>query len=68
MALLDGDRFEGRFRDGVQARESFQIQTGQTRAMLAAHIQRTRQTLSTGMIEAAARFMRPALLPRSESG
>jgi hypothetical protein len=42
------------------AEESFQLQTGQTRAELARHIRQTRQDLTTGMIEAATSFMLPA--------
>jgi hypothetical protein len=42
------------------AGESFQLQTSQTRATLTAQIKRTRQALSTGMIEAASSFMQPA--------
>jgi hypothetical protein len=42
------------------AEESLHLQIGQTRAALDAHIQRTRQALSTGMIEAASDFMQPA--------
>ena len=42
------------------AGESFQLQTGQTRAALQAHIQETRQTLSNGIVEAASNFMQAA--------
>jgi hypothetical protein len=42
------------------AGESFQLQTGQVRAALTAHIQRTRQALASGMVEAASTFMQPA--------
>src|SRR5579885_1223177 len=42
------------------AGESFQLQAGETRAALSSHIQRTRQALATGMIKAAAAFMKPA--------
>jgi hypothetical protein len=42
------------------AGESFQLQTGQTRAALQAHIQQTRQILSNGIVEAASNFMRAA--------
>src|SRR5262249_39203294 len=42
------------------AGESFQLQTGQTRAALQAHIQQTRQTLSNGIVDAASNFMQAA--------
>ena len=42
------------------ANESFKLRTDEARAGLAAHIQRTRQELATGMIEAAKAFMQPA--------
>lgn len=42
------------------AAESFQIQSGQVIAELTAQIQRTRQSLSGGMVETAAVFMQPA--------
>lgn len=42
------------------AEETFQLQAGQVTAELRAHIQRTRQSLSSGMVETAAEFMAPA--------
>ena len=42
------------------AGEAFQLQSGQVRAELTAQIQRTRQSLSAGMVETAAAFMGPA--------
>jgi GTPase SAR1 family protein len=42
------------------AKESGRLRTDKTRAELTAHIQRTRQALSTGMVKAAAGFMKPA--------
>src|SRR5215470_5737707 len=41
------------------AGESFQIQSAEVRASLSAQIQRTRQALANGMVEAASDFMRP---------
>jgi hypothetical protein len=39
---------------------SFQLQAAEVRSNLTAHIQRTRQSLSTGMVATAATFMQPA--------
>jgi hypothetical protein len=48
-------------RTSVQtAGESFRLQTGEVHAALQAHIQRTRQMLSDGMVEAASAFMQAA--------
>jgi hypothetical protein len=52
-------------RDSIEislrtAGESFQLQSGQVRADLMAQIQRTRQTLSNGMVETASSFMQAA--------
>ena len=42
------------------AGDSFQLQSGEIRAALMAQIQRTRQSLSSGMVEAASSFMQAA--------
>src|SRR5262249_54282925 len=42
------------------AGESFQLQSSEVRGALSAQIQRTRQALSSGMVEAASTFMQPA--------
>jgi hypothetical protein len=42
------------------AADSFQLQSGQVRTAISAQIQRTRQALRTGIVEAAATFMQPA--------
>jgi hypothetical protein len=42
------------------ASESFQLQSGEIRSALSAQIQRTRQALASGMVEAASAFMQPA--------
>lgn len=44
----------------LAAGESFQLQSGQIGAALTAQIQRTRQSLSSGMVATASSFMRPA--------
>lgn len=48
------------------ARESFELQSEQTVAGLTAQIQRTRQSLSSGMVETAAAFMQRAYELASE--
>jgi GTPase SAR1 family protein len=48
------------------AGESFRLQSGQVGSALTAQIQRTRQSLSSGMIETAASFMGPAYLEASQ--
>jgi hypothetical protein len=42
------------------AGDSFQLRSGEVRTALSAQIQRTRQALATGMVEAASAFMQPA--------
>lgn len=42
------------------AGDSFQLRSSEVRADLSAQIQRTRQALATGVVEAASNFMRPA--------
>ncbi len=54
-------------RDSMEASlatagESFKLQAGQVRSKLSEHIQRTRQEMATGMVEAAKSFMQPAYL------
>ena len=48
------------------ARESFRLQASQVQANLVAHIQRTRQALSSGIVETAAVFMKPAYRKAAE--
>lgn len=42
------------------ASDSFKLRVGEVRARLAAHIQRTRQELASGVVESAQEVMRPA--------
>ncbi len=63
MAMLrhQPDRIRDSMDKSLQtAEESFQLRAGQTLATLATHIRQTRETLSTGMVEAAFGFMQPA--------
>jgi len=64
----DGIR-ESMGRSAHAASQAFVLQVGEVRAALTAHIQRTRQSLSGGMVATAAHFMEPAYAQaRSDPG